>query len=84
MTVLEYSSWLFQLIVVLAIIYLVVGLVQPSLVRAAKRSTVAIASIIVLLLASTAFYFAVVRLPGGRDTPAEISAETPPSPPSQQ
>ena len=83
MTVLEYSSWLFQLIVILAIIYLVVGLVQPSMVRASSRSAVAVASIIALLLASTAFYFIVVRLPGGRETPAEISAETPTPPPAQ-
>lgn len=78
-TVLEYSSWLFQLIVVLAILYLVAGLVQPSVVWARKRSTVAITSIIVLLLASTAFYLTVIKLPGGQDTPAEIGA-TPPLP----
>lgn len=58
-TLLDYSSWSFQLIVVLAVLYLVVGLVQPSWVLARKRTTVVVVSVIVLMLAGTAFYVAV-------------------------
>lgn len=38
--------------------YLVVGLAQPKGVLAAKRSTIAIVSVLLLLIASTAFYIA--------------------------
>ncbi len=58
-TLLDYSSWSFQLIVVLAVLYLVVGLVKPSWVLARSRSTILAVSVVVLLLASTAFYIAV-------------------------
>jgi hypothetical protein len=65
---LDYSSWSFQLIAVLAILYLVVGLIRPAWVMARKRSTIIAVSVMVLLLASTAFYVAVRPLdsmPGG-------------------
>jgi hypothetical protein len=80
---LDYSSWTFQLIGVLAIIYLAVGLAKPSWVLASKRSTVAIISALVLLVASTAFYFSAIELPGGDETAAEISAEPAPALPAQ-
>jgi len=76
---LDYSSWLFQFVAVLAILYLVVGLARPSLVFATKRSTVAIAAAIVLLLAATAFYLVVSKLPGGDDTASEIRVAPPES-----
>jgi nitrate reductase gamma subunit len=56
---LDYSSWSFQLSVVLVILYLVVGLIRPSWVLAAKRRTNVIVSMVILLLAGTAFYIAV-------------------------
>jgi cytochrome c oxidase assembly factor CtaG len=67
---LDYSSWSFQLIIVLAVLYLVIGLLQPSWVMARKRSTIVIVSVLVLLLASTAFYVAVQPLQqtGGTNT----------------
>ena len=82
-SVLDYSSWTFQLIGVLAIIYLAVGLANPSWVLATKRSTVAIIAAIVLLIASTVFYFTARKLPGGEDTPAQIQSETAPAAPAQ-
>jgi hypothetical protein len=72
---LDYSSWSFQLIAVLAILYLVMGLVKPSWVRATKRSTVVTVSVIVLLVASTAFYIAVRPLDGAPDGSAAATAE---------
>lgn len=74
-TTLDYSSWLFQLICVLAIVYLAVGLTQPALVKAGKRSTVAIIAAAVMLLAATGFYFVASTLPGGEDTLPEVNAE---------
>ncbi len=67
---LDYSSWSFQLIIILAVLYLVIGLLQPSWVMARKRSTIVIVSVVVLLLASTAFYVAVQPLQptGGTNT----------------
>lgn len=62
---LDYSSWSFQLIFVLAVLYLVIGLIQPSWVLARKRSTIVVVSVLVLLLASTAFYVAVQPLDAG-------------------
>jgi hypothetical protein len=56
---LDYSSWSFQLIAVLAILYLVIGLIRPAWVLARKRSMIIAVSVMVLLLASTAFYVAV-------------------------
>lgn len=83
-SVLDYSSWLFQLVGVLVIIYLAVGLANPSWVLATKRSTVAIVSAVILLIASTAFYFTARDLPGGDDTPAQIKSEPLPAQPPQQ
>ena len=74
---LDYSSWSFQLILVLAILYLVVGLVQPSWVMASKRWTVAIVAAVVIFLASTAFYFAVRPLPGALESPKALNASPP-------
>lgn len=76
---LDYSSWLFQLIVVLVVVYVAVGLSRPALVGATKRSTVTVIAAIILLIASTAFYLTVSKLPGGEDTPAQIKSE--PAPP---
>jgi len=56
---LDYSSWSFQLIVILAVLYLVIGLIQPSWVLARRRGTIIAISVVVLLVASTAFYIAV-------------------------
>jgi hypothetical protein len=69
LTLLEYSSWAFQLVAVLAIIYLVVGLINPGWVMAKSRSTIATIAIAVLLLASTAFYFAIRPLNSAPDGP---------------
>ncbi len=81
-TTLDYSSWLFQLICVLAIIYLAVGLSRPALVKTGKRSTVAIIAAAAMLLAATAFYFVAGTLPGGRDTLPQVDAELPQQPPA--
>ena len=56
---LDYSSWTFQAIFVLIVLYLVVGLLKPAWVGAGSRRTIAIVSVIGLLIASTAFYVAV-------------------------
>ena len=48
---LDYSSWSFQLIFLLAVLYLVFGLAKPSWVLATKRSTVAIVAAVVMLVA---------------------------------
>lgn len=82
-TTLDYSSWLFQLIGVIVIIYLAVGLSRPSLVLARKRSTVAVIAAAVLLIASTAFYLLASKLPGGEDTASEINTEMQQTPPAQ-
>ncbi|MEI9899506.1 MAG: hypothetical protein WDN31_04480 [Hyphomicrobium sp.] len=68
-TTLDHSSWLFQLIAVAVVIYLAVGLAQPAWVFAKKRSTVAIASALALLLASTAFYLTVSKLRAAKTRP---------------
>jgi hypothetical protein len=82
---LDYSSWSFQLIIVLAVLYLVLGLINPAWVKATKRSTIVIVSVIVLLLASTAFYVAVRPLDNAPDGSAVLGTEPPPpqSPPAQ-
>jgi hypothetical protein len=64
---LDYSSWSFQAILVLIILYLVVGLLKPAWVGAGSRRTIAIVSILGILLASTAFYVAVRPLDGAPD-----------------
>jgi hypothetical protein len=74
---LDYSSWSFQLIVVLAVLYLVVGLIQPSWVMATKRSTIAILGVAVLLLASTAFYIAVRPFDSMPDGPSALNGSAP-------
>ena len=78
---LDYSSWSFQLIAVLAILYLVVGLIRPAWVLARKRSTIIAVSVMVLLLASTAFYVAVRPLDsmpdGGGMSTVEKSSPAP-------
>jgi surface polysaccharide O-acyltransferase-like enzyme len=77
---LDYSSWSFQVVFVLAVLYLVVGLIQPSWVLATKRSTIVAVFVVVALVSSTAFFLVARSLPGGDDAPAQISAEPPPAP----
>jgi uncharacterized ion transporter superfamily protein YfcC len=74
---LDYSSWSFQLIFVLAILYLVFGLARPSWVLASKRSTVAIVAVVVMLIASSLFYLVTRSLPGALEAPATIGTEPP-------
>ena len=74
---LDYSSWSFQLIFVLAVLYLVFGLVKPSWVLAGKRSTVVVVTIVVMLIASTLFYLLIRPLPGALVPPATIGTEPP-------
>jgi len=78
---LEYSSWSFQLAVVLIVLYVVVGLLQPSWVLAAKRSTVVVVGVIAMLLASTAFFVATRPLDnvGPQPPAADIVPEPPPA-----
>ncbi len=75
--VLDYSSWSFQLIMVLAILYLVAGLINPAWVKAGRRSTIVIVSALVMLLASTAFYIAVRPLPDALESPAKLNSSPP-------
>ena len=80
-TLLDYSSWSFQLIAVLAILYLVAGLIKPSWVMASRRSTIVAVSVMVLLLASTAFYVAVRPLDSAPDGAGMSTVQkTPPAP----
>jgi phosphotransferase system glucose/maltose/N-acetylglucosamine-specific IIC component len=74
-TLLDYSSWSFQLIVVLGVLYLVTGLIQPSWVLAKKRLTVAVVGILVLLIAGTAFYIAVRPFDSMPDGSGQINAQ---------
>ena len=74
---LDYSSWSFQLIFVLAVLYLVFGLVKPSWVLAGTRSTVVVVTVVVLLIASTLFYLLIRPLPGALEPPAAIGTEPP-------
>lgn len=78
---LDYSSWSFQLIVVLAVLYLVVGLIQPSWVLARSRTIIVAISVGGLLLASTAFYVAVRPLDSMPDGSSALNSEgaTPPT-----
>jgi hypothetical protein len=78
-TLLDYSSWSFQLIIVLAVLYLVIGLIRPDWVMARSRATIVIVSVAVVLLASTLFYVAVRPLPGADVSPATVES-TPPAP----
>jgi hypothetical protein len=72
---LDYSSWLYQLIAVILIVYLAIGLSKPSLVKAKSRGTVAVIAAALLLIASTAVYLVDSKLPGGTDTEAQIDAD---------
>jgi hypothetical protein len=74
---LDYSSWSFQLIVVLAILYLVFGLAKPSWVLASKRSTVVIVAAVVMLIAATLFYLVIRPLLGALVAPETIGTEPP-------
>jgi len=74
-TLLDYSSWSFQLIVVLAIVYLVAGLIKPSWVLARSRGTIIALSVVVLLVASTAFYIAVRPFDSLPDGSSAVTAE---------
>ena len=74
---LDYSSWSFQIIFVLTVLYLVFGLVKPSWVLAGQRSTVVVVAIVVLLVASTLFYLLIRPLPGALAPPATIGTEPP-------
>ena len=68
---LDYSSWSFQSIFVLAMLYLVFGLAKPSWVLATKRSTVAIVAAVVMLVAGTLFYLAIRPLPDALEPPGD-------------
>jgi hypothetical protein len=78
---LDYSSWSFQLIVVLVVLYLVVGLIQPSWVLAAQRRTIVIVSAVILVLASTAFYVAVRPLASASDGASALNTQGEAPPP---
>jgi hypothetical protein len=74
---LDYSSWSFQALMILLVLYLVVGLIKPSWVLATKRSTIVGVFVAVALIASTALYLVTRELPGGEETPAQINASPP-------
>jgi hypothetical protein len=76
-SLLDYSSWSFQLILFLAVLYLVFGLIKPAWVLASQRRTVVIVTAAVMLLASTAFYIAIRPLDSAPDGARVINAETP-------
>lgn len=76
---LDYSSWSFQLVFFLIVMYLVVGLIQPRWVLAAKRSTIVIVSVLLLLIASTAFYMAIRPLDSAPDGTGRTSTELEPT-----
>jgi uncharacterized ion transporter superfamily protein YfcC len=76
---LDYSSWSFQLILFLAVLYLVFGLIKPAWVLASQRRTVVIVSVVVMLLASTAFYVAVRPLDSAPDGSRVINADQTPA-----
>lgn len=77
---LDYSSWTFQAIFFVIVVYLVVGLLKPAWVGGASRQTIVIAAVVGLVIAATAFYFAVRPLDGAPDGPVPppgASATTP-------
>jgi uncharacterized membrane protein YjfL (UPF0719 family) len=74
---LDYSSWSFQALMILLVLYLVIGLINPSWVMASKRSTIVGVFVAVALIASTALYLVTRELPGGEETPAQINADPP-------
>ena len=77
---LDYSSWSFQAVMIVLVLYLVIGLINPSWVMARKRSTIVGVFVAVALIASTALYLVTRELPGGEETPAQINAAPPPAP----
>ncbi|MTD93687.1 hypothetical protein GIW81_04980 [Hyphomicrobium sp. xq] len=76
---LDYSSWSFQAVMILLVLYLLIGLINPAWVLASKRSTIVGVFVAVALIASTALYFVTRELPGGEETPAQINADPPPA-----
>lgn len=76
---LDYSSWSFQLVFFLIVMYLVVGLIQPKWVLAAKRSTIVIVSVLLLLIVSTAFYIAIRPLDSAPDGTHRTGTELEPT-----
>lgn len=71
---LDYSSWSFQLILLVLVLYLVVGLIRPAWVLARSRRTIAIVFVAGLLIASTAFYMAVRSLPGANEPASAVES----------
>ena len=80
---LDYSSWSFQIVFFLVVMYLVVGLVQPKWVLATRRSTIVIVSVLLLLIASTAFYIATLPLDSASDGTHRTSTELEPTAPER-
>jgi hypothetical protein len=77
---LDYSSWSFQAVMILLVLYLLIGLINPAWVLASKRSTIVGVFVAVALIASTALYLVTRELPGNEETPAQINAAPPPAP----
>ena len=79
---LDYSSWTFQAIFLVIVLYPVVGQLKPAWVGGASRRTIAIVSVAGLLIASTVFYIAVRPLNGPPDgpLPPQGAAATTPQP----
>ncbi len=80
---LDYSSWSFQIVFFLVVMYLVVGLVQPKWVLATRRSTIVIVSVLLLLIGSTAFYIATLPLDSAPDGTHRTSTELEPTVPER-
>ena len=80
---LDYSSWSFQLVFFLVVMYLVVGLIQPKWVLVTKRRTIVIVSVLILLIASTAFYIATRPLDSAPDGTHRTSTELEPTVPER-
>ena len=85
---LDYSSWSFQLIFVLAMLYLVFGLAKPSWVLATKRSTVAVVAVVVLLVAGPSSIWPIRPLPMPwrlrlRSAPSRLCHSRPPRSPDR-
>ena len=80
---LDYSSWLFQLVFFLVVMYLVVGLVQPKGVLATRRRTIVIVSGLLLLIASRDFYIATLPLDSASVGTHRTSTELEPTAPER-
>jgi hypothetical protein len=76
---LDYSSWSFQAVMILLVLYLLIGLINPAWVLARKRSTIVGVFVAAALIASTALYLVTRELPGGEETPAQINAAPAPA-----